>query len=79
MRAVVEAVAWVKGVDVRDLDPLQNWIDTDVLTDLYGGSSAEEDFYRSSGRGPRVGPCLTFEYEGCTVTLTPEQVRIDGA
>lgn len=75
--AIVKAVSWVKDVDVRDLTPLHDVIDTEELDTLFSPRSADGEFYRSSGEVTTADQTVSFEYEDCTVTVTDEEIRID--
>lgn len=57
--SIVEAVAWVKGIDPTELEPLYNVVDTAAL----------EEMYRSP---PEKRATVTFPYGGCTVRITPD-------
>lgn len=71
--AIVESVAWVKGVDARELEPLHYVIDIDTLVELLGGQ--RRDFTR--GANDPGSLTVTFRYEGCFVTVTPEEVTVE--
>lgn len=75
--AIVKAVSWVKDVDVRALTPLHDVIDTEELQSLFKPRSADGGFYRSSGEVTSADQTVTFEYEGCTVTVTDEEIRVE--
>lgn len=72
--AIVNAVAWVKGVDGRDLDPLQQVIDIGALAALLRQEQTE--FTRSPGEEEPVELQVTFPYEGYVVTVTEDEVRV---
>lgn len=74
--AVIEAVSWVKGEDAAKLEPLENYIDTEALDALFE-KKHHGNLRRSSSREDLKGPQVSFEYEGFTVTLQPENVFIE--
>ena len=66
--AVVKTVAAVTNTSPLDLDPLHDVIDPDTLNralDRPGTAGAELE--------------LSFTFEGCAVTATPDEVRIADA
>lgn len=70
---IVSAVAAVSGVGVRQLEPLEHTIDIDALTDLVRHDRPQ--FYRASGdNSPDLA--ISFEYEGCAVTVTQAEIRV---
>lgn len=71
---IVEAVADVKGVDTLELQPLQSVINIDSLNTFM--SEVSGDFYRSSSDDSTREPLVTFEYEGCEVTVKGRHVRV---
>lgn len=71
--AIVESVAWVKGVDARELDPLHSVIDVDTLTDLLGRERPEFD--RSPNDPSNL--TVTFRYEGCLVTVRRGHIAVE--
>lgn len=71
--AIVEAVAWVKGVDVRELEPLYHVVDVEKLREHLRGPS---EFTRSSAGPDRDDPEVTFRYEDCTVTVRPDTITV---
>lgn len=56
---LVEAVAWVKGVEPTELDPLYDVVDTEALERLYRPAAEKR---------PRV----SFSYAGCDVQIEPD-------
>ncbi len=60
--AVATAVASVIGRDVTELEPLHYTVNTDALERLF---EPRPNGLRSDGR-------VTFEYQGCTVTVTTD-------
>lgn len=72
---VVEAVSWVTGVDARAMAPLNSAVDVELLSRV--GNSDDRMFYRSSSAADSADPQVSFRYEGCLVTVTPELVRIE--
>lgn len=64
-RATYLAVSRATGRDPLDLPPLAECVDTDALDSLTGLSDAADDVE------------TTFEYAGCIVTVTGEEVRVD--
>lgn len=71
--AIVESVAWVKGVDARELEPLHHVIDVDTLNALVGGSRPE--FNRAAAKDAEL--TVTFRYEGCLVTVTSDRIAVE--
>lgn len=74
--AVIEAVSWVKGEDASQLEPLENFIDTEALDALFE-KKYHGNLRRSSSSEGLKGPQVSFEYEGLTVTLQSENVLIE--
>lgn len=74
--AIVEAVAWVKGLDLRDLQPLDDVISTQELNRQFSRSD-DPDFYRSASQSTNSGPRMTFTYEDCTVSINGHRIQID--
>lgn len=72
---VVEAVSWVTGVDARAMAPLNSAVDVEILSRV--GNTDDRMFYRSSSASDPAEPQVSFRYEGCLVTVTPELVRIE--
>ncbi|WP_164471639.1 HalOD1 output domain-containing protein [Halosimplex salinum] len=62
---VVRAVAAFTDTTVLDLEPLGDVIDTEALNDLFAERDAETNAAE-----------MTFEYERCTVTVTPDAVEV---
>ncbi|WP_436928715.1 HalOD1 output domain-containing protein [Halosimplex halobium] len=62
---VVRAVAAFTDTAILDLEPLGDVIDTESLNNLF----AEDD-------GATETAEMTFEYEGCTVTVTRDAVEV---
>lgn len=71
--AVVESVAWVKGVEPLDLEPLHHAIDVDTLNDLVGGGRPE--FTRRDSRDANLE--VRFRYEGCLVTVSADEITVE--
>lgn len=71
--AIVESVAWVKGVDARELEPLHHVIDVDTLTELLGRDRPEFDRSRNDPSNLTV----TFRYEDCLVTVKRGQIAVE--
>jgi hypothetical protein len=69
---IVEAVASVKGVDTTALRPLQRTVDTDALHSLI--SHTESRMHRSSVDSEDFR--VSFDYEGCEVSITRNRVRV---
>lgn len=76
MKAVIDAMAWTKGVAPTDLDPLNYSIAVDELNGLFDRADPGL-LYRSSSDQTRANHTVTFEYEGCTVTVTPDVIQIE--
>lgn len=71
--AIVESVAWVKGVDARELEPLHYAIDVETLSELLRGR--RRDFARGADQPSSL--TVKFRYEGCLVMVTPEEVTVE--
>ncbi|WP_254768049.1 HalOD1 output domain-containing protein [Salinilacihabitans rarus] len=68
--AVADAVATFAGVDVVDLEPLHYSINADAL----------ERLFEPRADGLRSGGSVTFEHEGCLVTVTADgKIRVEAA
>lgn len=65
--AVVRAVASLTDTRVLDLDPLYDVIDTDHLNGLFDDSGDSRLLADSS---------VTFQFQGCTVTVTQDTVYV---
>lgn len=65
--AVVRAIASLTDTPVHDLDPLYDVVDTDHLDGLFGDSGDSPLQWDSS---------VTFEFNGCTVTVTLDAVYV---
>lgn len=76
---VVRGVARVTSRDVLDLEPLSDVVDADALDALFDGRGRQGDFYRSSARSETTGLHLSFEYEGCAVTVRSDRVFVEEA
>lgn len=74
--AIVKAVSWVKGVDVCDLEPLYAVVDIESVTDLLVNPG--QYVYRDDHRSEPADLQITFTYEGCRVTVTPDELRVEG-
>jgi hypothetical protein len=77
LKGIVKAVSWFKGVDGRALDPLYSVIDPEPLSDLFGAGGGE--FYRHERKPDREDVQVTFSYEECLVTVTPDQILVGPA
>lgn len=75
VRAIVKAVAWAKGVDVQDLDPLYSTIDVKLLKDFFENEG--HDFYRNSSQTDPADLEIRFQYMDCSVSVTTDQVRVE--
>lgn len=73
--AIVDSVAWVNGVDVRELQPLHRAVDVDTLEDLLGRDGRE--FERSAAADAAAAVTVTFQYEGCRITVDQDHVVVD--
>lgn len=62
---IIEGIAREKCVRPEALNPLNEVLDVDTVSDLFGGASPHDDLQ------------LTFRYEGCIVTVEPEQVWVN--
>lgn len=76
--ARVEAMAWVKDADRLDHPPLYEAIDTERLNGLFGQSETGI-LCRSSSESEPTDHTLSFEYEGCDVEVTPDEILIQPA
>lgn len=74
--AIVKAISWVKGVDVLNLEPLEDTVYTEGLQRIFTGKEEGNDFYRSSAASTSEFPQVSFEYEGCLVTVSPDKISI---
>lgn len=72
--AIVEAVAWVKGEDVRDLDPLQRVVDIEALQAQMRAESSQFTSSRADSDSDELE--VTFQYEGCEVSVSRGTIRI---
>lgn len=73
--AIVKAVSSFKGVGVTDLEPLNNVVNIEPVNELFGEGSGE--FYRNSSDSRPID--LRFQYEGCLVTVTDDEIQIERA
>lgn len=71
---IVETVSDLLDVETEALDPLQGTVDVDAMAQLLGHSPAE--FHRGPDRETSTGPSVSFVYEGCQVTVTPDEIRV---
>lgn len=71
--ALVNAVAWVKGVDAADLEPIGRVVNVDALSDLLRSS---DEFYRSSSDEDSCDLLVSFTYEDSRVTVRPGEIEI---
>lgn len=74
---IVETVSKLLGLDSQDLEPLQKTIDVEAMAQLLGHSPTE--FYREPERAASIEPSVSFVYEGCQVTVTPDLIRVQQA
>lgn len=74
---IVEAVSWVTDTPVLDLEPLHYAIETDDLNGLFGDRPEQGVLYRSSSEPAGADQTTSFRYAGVTVSVTPEEIRID--
>lgn len=72
--AIVEAVAWIKGVDFRDLEPLYRVIDVEELRKHMNREPSQFNPARSDS--DHGDPEVTFRYEGCEVTVDRDTIRV---
>ena len=67
---VATAVASFTGRDVTELEPLHYTVNTDAL----------ERLFEPRPNGLRTGGTVSFEYQGCTVTITADgEITIESA
>lgn len=64
-RAIYLAVAEVRGCDPLDLPPLGRTIDTDGVNSLVQSTKDTSNLE------------MSFEYAGCPVTVTNDEIRIE--
>lgn len=76
MRAIIDAMAWTKDISPTDLEPLQYSINVDELNRLFGRSDSWV-LYRASSDSSPSNHTYSFEYEDCTVTVTPDMIQIE--
>lgn len=76
--AITRAVAWVKDVDVLDLEPLHNVVDTDGLQQFIKKETNGVETERDSNDPFSAEHCLAFAYEGCNVVVSPGQIYVEG-
>ena len=74
-RAIVEAVSWLKGVDARDLEPLNDAIAVHEMNCLLREEAGERRCVLGDDASADA-PRITFCYEGCVVTATTDQICI---
>nr|WP_049924781.1 HalOD1 output domain-containing protein [Halopiger djelfimassiliensis] len=68
--AIAEAVATFRNGDVTTLDPLHYAINTDAL----------ERLFEPRANGVRSAGAVTFEYNGCVVTVSADgEIRVEAA
>lgn len=72
---IVRAVAWANGVDIDDLEPLGNVVNTDALLDLLTHDSRPT--YRHPTEAQSEDPGVSFQYEGHTVWVGGGVVRLE--
>lgn len=76
MLAIIDAIARTKDVSPTELEPLHYSIGVDELNGLFGRSDPAI-LYRSSSDSTPANHTVTFEYEGCNVTVTPDLIHIE--
>lgn len=77
--AIVEAMAWVKGVDAAQLEPLSDAVDPDALNTLFGRRPVRSAVERSSA-GPSPDDLeVEFEYAGYVVTVYADVIEVQPA
>lgn len=77
MLAILEAVSWVRGVDVLELEPLAHVVDPDALCEQFGDGAGRDQFYRGPNEERDEGPNVTFRYEGCLVSVSDESITVE--
>jgi len=75
--AIAEAISWVTGTDVLDIEPLAYVVDPEGLQRLFTGGKKRGDFYRSSAGSTEEYPQVSFEYEGYLVTVYPGRFTVE--
>lgn len=63
--AIIRAVAEATGRDPTDLEPIADVLDPDALEAIYATASADNPIE------------LTFQYEGCTVTVDQDAIDVE--
>lgn len=76
---IIEAVAWLRGVDQRDLTPLGAVIDADALAELATGTPRRSASSAAAEASTTDRCSISFEYEGCLVTVESDQITIEPA
>lgn len=76
LTAIVQAVSAMKGVDVRELEPIYYSIDIERLNGLAGRHPSTD---RGRPTDPPTELMVTFEYEGCRITVGDEHVSVTRA
>lgn len=71
---VIEAVATVKGLDETALEPLNHAVDVDALRAIFGTDN--EDAGGSTVGDDLAEVTVTFDYEGCEVTVEQNRVHV---
>lgn len=74
---VLEAISEVTDTPIEELEPISTVVDPDALADLFGGPSARNVLYRSSGRSGSPPIEVSFRYEGFEVTVDEDRIYLD--
>lgn len=75
LTTIVRAVAWANDVEIDDLEPLGNVVNTDGLLDLLTHDSRPT--YRHSTEAQAGESRVSFLYEGHTVCVGGGVVRLE--
>lgn len=75
--AIVEAVSWVIGIPADELAPLNNTVNTEALNRLFSKKPKGSDLYRSLIESSTDRLTVTFQYEGCSVRVSSEEISIE--
>lgn len=77
--AIVEAMAWVKGVDVAHLEPLSDAVDPDALNALFGRRPVRNPHGRPAAEPSPEDLEVEFEYAGYVVTVDVNVITVQPA
>lgn len=77
--AIVEAMAWVKGVDAAHLEPLSDAVDPDALNALFGRRPVRSSYGQPAAEPSPEDLEVEFEYEGYVVTVDADVITVQPA